>query len=65
MKKLFFIVFMFFNLSIAHSNNNIVYLDVQYIIDNSKLGLLYKSKISINQKKLKNFTIYHARTYLM
>lgn len=57
MKKLFFIVFLFFNLSIAHSNNNIVYLDVQYIIDNSKLGLLYKSKISINQKKLKNLLI--------
>ena len=57
MKKLIIIIFFFSQLSVANSNSNIVYLDVQFIIDNSKLGVLYKNKISISQKKSKNLLI--------
>ena len=41
-----------------HILNNIVYLDVQFIIDNSDLGKFYKSKIIKIQNKIKkNFKI--------
>ena len=45
MKKflLIFILFLFQNNSFS---KNIVYLDIQYIIDNSDLGIFYKSKIN-------------------
>ena len=39
----FFIIFFYF--SYANSNNNIVFLDVQYLIDNSNLGKKYKKEI--------------------
>ena len=38
---------------LVYSNSNIVYLDVQYIIDNSDLGLFYKKKISESYEELK------------
>ena len=57
MKKLLLIILFFTNFTFAYSNNNIVYLDVQYVIDNSKLGLSYKSKISENQKKFKKILL--------
>ena len=51
----FFIIFFYF--SYANSNNNIVFLDVQYLIDNSILGKKYKKEILIlkdqNASKLK------------
>ena len=37
----------------ASANNNVVYLDVQYIIDNSDIGLFYKNKIKIINDKFK------------
>ena len=48
MKKIILIILFLFNSNIVNSNNNIVYLDIQFIIDKSDLGLFYK-------KKLKNF----------
>ncbi len=50
MKKLLFAFIFFFYQSYAYSNN-IVYLDVQYIIDNSKIGIFYKKKVKIIQDK--------------
>ncbi len=47
MKKFFyFFVLFFFYINVAHSKNNIAYLDVQLIIDKSDLGKFYKKKIS-------------------
>ena len=37
----------------AHSKNNIAYLDVQLIIDKSNLGKFYKKKISNKYDKIK------------
>ena len=48
---LFIIVFFFKNNCFA--NNNIVYLDIQFIIDNSKIGIHYKEKIINYEKKNK------------
>ena len=46
MKKiLFFLILNFFFSNITNSNNNIAFLDVQYIIDKSNLGVQYKKKI--------------------
>ena len=48
MKKIYFLLLIFF----IHTNvysQNIVYLDVQYIIDNSDIGKFYKSKINTIQ----------------
>jgi len=45
MKKFLLIFILFFFQNNAFSKN-IVYLDIQYIIDNSDLGILYKSKIN-------------------
>ena len=54
MKKLLHIFFFLFFISSSDLNAeiNIVYLDVQYIIDNSKLGIHYKNKLKIEQNKL-------------
>ena len=54
MKKLLHIFFFLFFISSSELNAeiNIVYLDVQYIIDNSKLGIYYKNKLKIEQNKL-------------
>ena len=53
MRKIVFFLFFFFITSSAFSNINIAYLDVQFIIDNSNLGKLYKSEIIENQNKNK------------
>ena len=46
MKKiLIFLILNLFFSNISHSNINIAYLDVQYIIDKSNLGVQYKKKI--------------------
>ena len=58
----FFVIFFYF--SYANSNNNIVFLDVQYLIDNSILGKKYKkeilklkdqnaSKLKVEEEKIK------------
>ena len=57
MKKILFIFVILFYQTNVYSSN-IVYLDVQYIIDNSKLGIFYKNNVKIiqdeNNLKLKN-----------
>ena len=53
MKYLIILIFFFTQTKLVYSNSNIVYLDVQYIIDNSDLGLFYKKKISENYEELK------------
>ena len=58
MKKiiLIFLLFFFYNNNVYA--NNIVYLDIQYIIDNSEIGIFYKNKIKLvqdqNNSNLKN-----------
>ncbi len=50
MKKIIFLIILLFYNTTSHANK-IVYLDVQYIIDNSNLGIFYKNKIKIQQDK--------------
>ena len=54
MKKIFFFFIFFLSLENLHANENIVYLDIQYIIDNSDIGLLYKKKIKSQQSIIKS-----------
>ena len=49
MKIILVLIFLLFQTNIVKSNNNIVYLDVDYIIDKSDLGLFYKKKVKIIQ----------------
>ena len=53
MKYLIILIFFFTQTKFVYSNSNIVYLDVQFIIDNSDLGLFYKKKISESYEELK------------
>ena len=53
MKKYFIFFFLIFNLNTSYAGDNIVYLDVQFIIDNSEIGKIYKSKIKTLQDKIK------------
>ena len=54
MKKLLILVFFFFINNNLFASNNIVYLDVQFIINNSDLGKFYKSKLKIVEQEKKN-----------
>ena len=52
MKKLLILVFFLFVNNNLFASNNIVYLDVQFIINNSDLGKFYKSKLkTVEQEK--------------
>ena len=54
MKKILILLILnFFFSNITHSNINIAYLDVQYIIDKSNLGVQYKKKIEQKVKEIK------------
>ena len=53
MKKLIFIIF-FICIEQAIAKTNIAYLDVQYIIDKSELGIYYKNKLNIIKNKSKS-----------
>ena len=54
MRNLLILIFFFLNLKPTFAENNIVYLDVQYIIDTSELGIFYKKKIQIIQDDIKS-----------
>ena len=55
MKKiLIFLILNFFFSNLTHSNTNIAYLDVQYIIDKSNLGVQYKKMIDQKVKEIKS-----------
>ena len=45
MEKLLTVLFFYFFINYAHANSNLVYLDVQNIIDQSNLGKFYKNEI--------------------
>ncbi len=49
MKKIITFLLFFFYINPVLADKNIVYLDIQYIIDNSNLGKFYKTKIKIKQ----------------
>ena len=50
MKKFFLLILLLIPNNLL-AENKIVYLDVQYIIDNSQIGLSYKNKIKKSQNK--------------
>ncbi len=54
MKKIIIFFLLIFTFNFSHADTNIVYLDVQFIIDNSDLGKFYKEKIKIQQTKNKS-----------
>ena len=49
MKKIILTILLFFFCNNNIYANNIVYLDIQYIIDNSEIGIFYKNKIKLVQ----------------
>ncbi len=51
MKKIFIFLVIFFKSTIGNSENNIVFIDVQFIIDNSKLGKFYSDQLKIIKEK--------------
>tara|TARA_B100000989_G_scaffold257586_1_gene207218 strand:+ start:10443 stop:10964 length:522 start_codon:yes stop_codon:yes gene_type:complete len=53
MKKLIFLIF-FICINPAIAKTNIAYLDVQYIIDKSELGIYYKNKLNLIKNKSKS-----------
>ena len=61
MKKIFIVLFFFLNSNFVYAETKIAYLDVQFIMDNSKLGIKYKEElikyqntIKTNIKKIEN-----------
>ena len=66
MKIIILIILFLLNSNIVNSNSNIVYLDIQFIVDKSDLGLFYKKKIKklqgeINQEVKKKEEIIKAK----
>ncbi len=53
MKKIILIIILLLNTNILNANTNLAYLDVQFIIDNSNLGIFYKKKLIELQKSSK------------
>ena len=45
------LILIFLKTSPLYSSINIVYLDVQYIVDNSNLGKIYKNELKKTQQK--------------
>ena len=55
MKKILVLIILnFFFSNITNSNTNIAFLDVQYIIDKSNLGIQYKKKIDQRVKEIQS-----------
>ena len=54
MRRIIIILIIFFQSEYLFANSNIVYLDVQYIIDSSNLGKFYKNKINSIKKSNKS-----------
>tara|TARA_B100000989_G_C19460224_1_gene435870 strand:+ start:396 stop:920 length:525 start_codon:yes stop_codon:yes gene_type:complete len=57
MKKKFILFFFIFFPQYLLANDGIVYLDVQYIIDNSFLGIHYKKKIKLIEDENKSIIL--------
>ena len=47
MRNILLILLVFFKCNVASAQNNIVYLDVKYILDNSNIGKIYNNKIKL------------------
>ena len=54
MKKIILIIIFIFQTNLSKADNGIVYLDIQFIIDNSDLGKFYKTKLLNVQERKKN-----------
>ena len=54
MKKLVLYFLLFFPVSIVNADINLAYLDIQYIIDNSNLGQIYKKNLKEKSDKFKS-----------
>ena len=52
MRKIFILLLFFLNTNLVNAETKIAYLDVQFIMDNSKLGLKYKEEIIKYQKDI-------------
>ena len=52
MRKIFFLLFFFFNSNLVNAETKVAYLDIQFIMDNSKLGLKYKEEIIKYQNQI-------------
>ena len=57
MKKKFILLFFIFFPQYLLADDGIVYLDVQYIIDNSFLGIHYKKKIKLIEDENKSIIL--------
>ena len=62
MKAIFIFIFFLFQINYVYANDNVVYLDVQFIIDNSDIGIFYKKKIKTTQDKIKSEIIKKEKT---
>mgnify|MGYP001495864601 FL=1 len=54
MKKLVLYFLLLFTVSIVNADINLAYLDIQYIIDNSNLGQIYKKNLKEKSDKFKS-----------
>ena len=54
MKKLVLYFLLLFPVSIVNADINLAYLDIQYIIDNSNLGQIYKKNLKEKSDKFKS-----------
>ena len=54
MKKKLIILLFLFNFFPSYTYSEIVYLDVQYILDNSEIGKYYKKKLKIDNDRTKS-----------
>ena len=52
-KKIFFVVIIILNSSLVYSAENTVFIDIDYVLNNSTLGkLIYKDLENINKKNI-------------
>ena len=52
MRKIFLLLFFFFNSNLVNAETKVAYLYIQFIMDNSKLGLKYKEEIIKYQNQI-------------
>ena len=53
MRNILVILLFFFKFNVVLAQNNIVYLDVNYILDNSNIGKIYNNKIQLLRDEIK------------
>ena len=54
MKKIILLILFIFQTNLSKADNRIVYIDIQFIIDNSDLGKFYKTKLlNVQEEKKK------------